>query len=239
MTALPWLDSNSLTFPPTEQALRQPDGLLAAGGDLSSDRLLLAYRSGIFPWYEQGQPILWWSPDPRAVLFPEQLHVSRSMRKLLRRQYFRVSIDQDFDTVISHCANTPRAGQFGTWITEEMQQAYRHLYQLGYAHSVECWLEDKLVGGLYGISLGAAFFGESMFSHVDNASKACLITLSDHLQGLGFTMIDCQVHSPHLQSLGVSTLSRQSFLQHLAQALSQQPEINWPQQQLFYQGHHR
>ena len=166
---LTWLQRDSLNFPPLEKALREPNGLLAAGGDLSADRLVQAYRHGCFPWFSEGQPILWWSPDPRTVLFPDELHISRSLGKLLRQQRYRVTFDQDFAAVISACA-APRDYADGTWITDAMQDAYRELHARGHAHSVEVWDQDVLVGGLYGLAMGQLFFGESMFSRADNAS---------------------------------------------------------------------
>src|SRR5690606_29186252 len=173
---LGWLKRDELAFPPLEAALREPNGLLAAGGDLSPERLIAAYRHGCFPWYAPGQPILWWSPDPRTVLFPDELHVSRSLAKVLRQQRFEVSFDRDFAAVIAACA-APRSYANGTWITDEMRGAYEQLHQLGHAHSVEVWQDGELVGGLYGLAFGLLFFGESMFSRRDNASKVGFVTL--------------------------------------------------------------
>lgn len=209
-----WLDPNdgSYTFPPAEYALKEPNGLLAIGGDLSPRRILNAYRRGIFPWFNPGQPILWWSPDPRAVLFPEKLKVSRSLRRTIARDTFRITFDNAFAEVIKACAETPRRGQHGTWITDEMQQAYIRLHQLGYAHSAESWDDGQLVGGLYGMRLGDVFFGESMFSHRTDASKVAFVHLVRRLQREGVVVIDCQVTTDHLLSLGAEEIARTRFL---------------------------
>ena len=201
-------------FPPVDQAETEPDGLLAVGGDLSPQRLLNAYRQGIFPWYSDEQPILWWSPDPRTVLFPEKIKISRSLAKTLRNKPFKVTFDYCFPDVISACADT-RDDSPGTWITDEMQQAYIRLHELGFAHSVEVWLDDELVGGLYGIAIGMVFFGESMFSRVSDASKVALVRLCEYITPRGFRMIDCQVYTPHLVSLGAEEIPRKQFIQHL------------------------
>jgi leucyl/phenylalanyl-tRNA--protein transferase len=203
-------------FPPVEHAVKS--GLLAVGGDLSPERLLAAYREGIFPWYAEGEPILWWSPDPRFVLLPDELRISRSMRQFLKKGLVRITFDQDFRGVIAACQK-PRPGQDGTWITEEMQEAYCALHALGYAHSVEVWQDGALAGGLYGVSLGRAFFGESMFSIMPNASKAALITLVEHLRERGFDLIDCQVETPHLGSLGARLIPRREFRELLNASL--------------------
>jgi len=207
-----------LKFPPVH--LAEPDGLLATGGDLSMARLILAYRSGIFPWYSR-PPVLWWSPDPRFVLFPEELRVSASMKQILKKQVFRITVNQNFEAVIGHCRYTYRHGQDGTWITDPMQEAYTQLHREGYAMSVECWLEDKLVGGLYGVRMGNVFFGESMFSHVSNASKAAFITFVQSEQAKGLALIDCQVYTDHLASLGARFISRASFMDLLATHLEE------------------
>ncbi len=191
------------------------DGLLAIGGDLSVDRLMLAYRSGIFPWYSAGEPILWWSPNPRFVLFPNKLKVSKSMKKLLRNEAFTVTFNQHFEEVISNCSQSKRKGQEGTWITNEMKAAYIELHTLGYAKSVEVWNGDNLVGGLYGIDLGTVFCGESMFSLETNASKFGFIKWVQHLEKEKYHLIDCQVHSEHLESLGAEMLTRDVFISHL------------------------
>ena len=212
--SLPWLDPHSIGFPPVEQALAEPDGLLAAGGDLTPEWLLSAYQQGIFPWYEEGQPILWWSPDPRLVLRPEALHVSRSLRKLLRKQTYRVTMDRDFPGVIAACAE-PRRESSGTWITDDMQAAYCRFHEVGYAHSVEVWEGAELVGGLYGVAIGEIFFGESMFSRQTDTSKVAMVYLARQLQCWGYRLIDCQVASPHLRSLGAVEIPRREFLLEL------------------------
>ncbi|MCL2669308.1 MAG: leucyl/phenylalanyl-tRNA--protein transferase [Syntrophaceae bacterium] len=206
-------------FPPASHAVRS--GLLAVGGDLSPVRLLAAYREGIFPWYSAGEPILWWSPDPRFVLFPEELRVSRSMRQFLRQGRVRITYDRAFKEVVAACGE-PRPGQDGTWITPEMQAAYGTLHDLGYAHSIEAWEGGQLSGGLYGVSLGSAFFGESMFTRLPNASKAALITLVGRLEEFGFSLIDCQVETAHLTSLGARPIPRKVFLTNLREALRQE-----------------
>lgn len=202
--------SDQLIFPPP--AYSEPDGLIAVGGDLQPERLLLAYRMGIFPWFSPGDPILWWSPDPRFVMKPEEIKISKSMKQVIKRETFRITYNQAFEQVISQCKSIPRDGQPGTWITNDMKRAYCHLHDLGYAHSVEAWQDGKLVGGLYGVSLGGAFFGESMFSRVSNASKTAFIHLALHLQTLDFSLIDCQMHTAHLESLGATNMDRDQFL---------------------------
>ncbi len=201
----------TLWFPSPEFAWN--DGVLAIGGDLSIDRLLLAYQMGIFPWYNEHEPILWWSPNPRYVLFPDKLKVSKSMRQVLRREVFKVTYDKDFRTVITNCRNLRQ--DTGTWITDEMLEAYCNMHKAGYAHSVEVWQEDKLVGGLYGVSLGKFFFGESMFAHVSNASKTGFIQLVRNLEKKGFHFIDCQQGTAHLISLGAEAMARSHFLDAL------------------------
>ncbi len=197
-----------------EQALREPDGLLAIGGDLSIERLLAAYRRGIFPWYSGDQPILWWSPDPRSVLVPEKLKISRSLRKTLKKKSFRISLDEAFAEVIQECSR-PRKYESGTWITEEMMQAYIRLHEAGHAHSVECWQGDRLVGGLYGLAQGNVFFGESMFAHVSDASKIAFVHLVRQLQRWGFDLIDCQIQSEHLDRFGAENIPRNVFIHSL------------------------
>ncbi|MFN3163080.1 MAG: leucyl/phenylalanyl-tRNA--protein transferase [Pseudohongiellaceae bacterium] len=209
---IPWLSpDDSIAFPPVELALDDPNGLLAAGGLLTRDWLLAAYRRGIFPWYEQGDPILWWSPDPRLVLIPDQVHLSRSLRKLIRKQPYVLTLDQDFPQVIAACS-APRDGSDGTWITPAMQQAYCDLHDHGHAHSVEVWDGDELVGGLYGVAIGRMFYGESMFSAQTNTSKIAVVYLARQLQQWDFAMIDCQVKTAHLQSMGAKEIPRQEFL---------------------------
>lgn len=202
-------------FPPAETALHEPDGLLAAGGDLQPARLLAAYRRGIFPWYSRGQPILWWSPDPRAVLFPDELKVSHSLAKSARNKGFEACFDTDFAAVVSACGDRKLRPE-GTWITREMHQAYSELFRLGYAHSVETWLHGELVGGLYGVRIGNVFFGESMFCRVSDASKFALKCLCQRLLEQRVTVIDCQMATPHLLSLGARLISRSEYL-HLLQ----------------------
>ncbi|HPU81701.1 leucyl/phenylalanyl-tRNA--protein transferase [Accumulibacter sp.] len=211
---IPWLE-HTAPFPPLERALPEPNGLLCAGGDLSAPRLLDAYQRGIFPWYSSGEPILWWSPDPRMVLLPQEFRISRSLRRSLRSGRFEVKLDSDFAAVIRGCAETPRAGQVGTWITPDMQHAYWTLFQLGIAHSVETWLDGKLVGGLYGLAIGRMFYGESMFSQVSEASKVAAAHLVRFLEDEGFGMIDCQMNTPHLASLGAREIPRAVFLVRL------------------------
>jgi leucyl/phenylalanyl-tRNA--protein transferase len=205
-----------LIFPPAQDA---EDGLLAVGGDLSPERLVLAYSSGIFPWYEEGQPVLWHSPDPRMVLRPAAFRVPRSLRQVLRRQTYRITLDQAFRRVVESCASTPRPGQDGTWITEDMKDAYEVLHRRGLAHSVEAWEGDRLAGGLYGVSLGAAFFGESMFADAPDASKAAFATLVAQLAAWGIDLIDCQVYTDHLARFGAEEWPRARYLKTLRAAL--------------------
>jgi leucyl/phenylalanyl-tRNA--protein transferase len=197
-------------FPALNRALREPDGLLAVGGCLSVQRLLNAYRHGIFPWYNPGEPILWWSPDPRLVLFPDKLHISRSLRKTLNKHDFSITFDQAFSAVIGACAE-PRKGLPGSWISNEIKQAYKELYRRGIAHSAEAWFNGELVGGLYGVALGQVFFGESMFHTKTDASKAVFATLVEQLNCWNYQLIDCQVHTRHLESLGAEELDRAYF----------------------------
>ncbi|MBB1521480.1 leucyl/phenylalanyl-tRNA--protein transferase [Aquipseudomonas guryensis] len=223
---LTWLQRDTLDFPPLDKALREPNGLLAAGGDLSPARLVAAYRHGCFPWYSQGQPLLWWSPDPRTVLFPDEFHLSRSLAKLIRQQRFTVSFDRDFAAIIQACA-APRAYADGTWITKEMQNAYLHLHRQGIAHSVEVWENGQLVGGLYGLAMGQLFFGESMFSHTDNASKVGFATLVGKLREWGFVLIDCQMPTQHLHSFGARAIARSEFATYLQRHLDQPNNADW------------
>jgi leucyl/phenylalanyl-tRNA--protein transferase len=213
MSTLRWLSSADAAdrFPPASQALTEPNGLLAAGGDLSPKRLLAAYRRGIFPWYEEGQPILWWSPDPRAVLRPDGVKVSRSLRRSLNKGGFELKIDHAFEAVVAACAE-PRRYTDATWITREMAAAYTRLHRMGWAHSFESWREGELVGGLYGVAIGRVFFGESMFTRATDASKVALVRLAEHLAARSFQLIDCQVASAHVASLGATSVSRSNFL---------------------------
>ena len=213
---IPWLAQDNNFFPDINSALLEPNGLLAAGGDLSTDRLISAYSQGIFPWFSEDDPILWWSPAPRCVLIPERLHVSRSLIKCIRKNPFKITFDQAFSQVIHNCSEL-RKNREGTWITDEMQAAYCQLSAIGVAHSVEVWQQDELVGGLYGLCIGNIFFGESMFSCRANASKVAFCYLATQLKKWDFSLIDCQLHSDHLQSMGAEEISRlkfQTFLQH-------------------------
>ena len=226
MTSLPWIEPDKLWFPPAEEALDDPDGLLAVGGDLSADRLQLAYRNGIFPWFSDDQPILWWSPNPRCVLIPGKVHVSRSLRRTLNKQHFRVTSDQCFGRIIRLCASTRAEG---TWITDDMIDAYSELHRLGIAHSIEVWNQNgDLAGGMYGVALGRCFFGESMFSLETNASKVLMVHLAHQLQEWGYEIMDCQVESSHLLSMGATTVSRTEFLSILKACVDAEPkESGW------------
>lgn len=232
MTA-PYLldDIHKNIFPDVSLALQEPDGLLAVGGDLSTERLTAAYRQGIFPWYSEGQPILWWSPDPRMVLHPKDIKVSRSLAKTMRKNELNVTFNQCFDEVITSCSESRLEKgkiQDETWILDEMIDAYIQLHEQGFAHSVECWLDGKLVGGLYGISIGKVFFGESMFSRVSDASKVAFVTLAKQLDEWNFKLIDCQVYTSHLESLGASMISRTEFINLLAQHTTESfPQKKW------------
>lgn len=208
-----------LRFPSVEQAT--PEGLLAVGGDLRPERLLAAYRRGIFPWYNEGEPILWWSPDPRAVLFPQKLHVPRSLQKRLRQNRFTATLDTCFQQVMEECAGPrPQYPEGGTWITDDMLDAYTRLHELGYAHSVETWQDNRLVGGLYGVAIGGAFFAESMFTRVDDASKVALVRLVRQLAAWNFRLIDCQQSSPHVIRFGAEEIPRSDFINQLIEALN-------------------
>jgi leucyl/phenylalanyl-tRNA--protein transferase len=231
---LPWLDAGEPYFPNTRDALSEPNGLLAAGGQLSVDWLLAAYQRGIFPWFNEGDPILWWTPSPRMVLYPHQLHISRSLRKALKKTDFQVTINQAFTSVITACAqsrsepsDTPR-----TWITSQMTAAYLALHHAGYAHSVEVWRKEQLIGGLYGIALGKIFFGESMFSQATNGSKIAIVHLVECLKRWHYKLIDCQVYNDHLSSLGAIEIDRHSFEQIISRygaqyALTEQENCSW------------
>jgi len=218
---IPWLRGNA-PFPPVSQALASPNGLLCAGGDLSPARIVDAYSHGIFPWFSEGDPILWWSPDPRMVLFPDELKVSRSLRKTLARGAHETRFDTAFRTVMQECAQ-PRDGQGGTWILPEMVDAYTALHEKGFAHSVETWQEGELVGGLYGVALGKVFFGESMFAHATDASKVALVRLVERLRGNGYRLIDCQQATGHLASLGARAIPREEFVQRIQEGIGARP----------------
>jgi leucyl/phenylalanyl-tRNA---protein transferase len=218
---IPWLDRDD-PFPPVERALRDPNGLLAAGGDLSPERLLDAYARGIFPWFGDEDPLLWWSPDPRMALFVRELHVSRSLRKIVTAGRFTVTFDRAFKEVMHGCAG-PRGDESGTWITDDMLRAYAALHRLGFAHSVETWADDELVGGLYGVALGRMFYGESMFTRESNASKVALVTLVRQLERWGFEMIDCQMTTEHLASFGAREVPRETFLRDVRRLVKEAP----------------
>ena len=218
------LSRHSIAFPSPEGALREPNGLLALGGDLSPARLLMAYQRGIFPWFSPGDPILWWSPDPRAVLWPESLHISRSMKRFHKRSPYRVTMNYAFGQVIEGCASDREEG---TWITRGVVEAYHRLHELGHAHSIEVWREDELVGGMYGVAQGTLFCGESMFSRADNASKFGFATLTRQLQAWGFVLIDCQMPNDHLHSLGARAIPRSDFAEFLRKHLDQRSSGPW------------
>jgi leucyl/phenylalanyl-tRNA--protein transferase len=215
--------NDAIPFPAVEQALRSPNGLLAAGGSLAPYRLLEAYRHGIFPWFNDGDPVLWWSPDPRMVLFPDEIRISRSLRKILRGNRYEIRADTVFEPVMRACA-APRKGQAGTWIGEEMIAAYVRLHRMGLAHSVEAWREGELAGGLYGVAIGRMFYGESMFSRKHDASKVALVHLAAQLQRWNFGMIDCQMSTPHLASLGAREIPRAEFIRRVGE-LVQYPDM--------------
>ena len=218
---IPWLRGNA-SFPPVSKALQSPNGLLCAGGDLSPARLVEAYRHGIFPWFSEGDPILWWSPDPRMVLFPDELKVSRSLRKAVARGAYETRVDTAFRRVMEECS-APRDGQAGTWIVPQMVEAYVRLHEMGFAHSVESWRGDELVGGLYGIALGDAFFGESMFARAPDASKVALVKLVERLRARGCRVIDCQQATAHLASLGAREIPRAAFADLLRESIQYPP----------------
>ncbi|MBZ2167778.1 leucyl/phenylalanyl-tRNA--protein transferase [Marinobacter sp. F4216] len=230
MTSLPWLDPDQLWFPPAEEALGDPDGLLALGGDLSTERILLAYKNGIFPWYSDDQPILWWSPDPRCVLIPGGIHISRSLRRTLNRGYFRITSNKAFGRIIRLCATTRAEG---TWITEDMVASYSELHRQGFAHSIEAWNPNgELAGGMYGLAIGQCFFGESMFSLETNASKVLMVHLANQLKAWNYRLMDCQVESRHLLTMGARSIPRSEFLSILRDCVDQHPsqadwELRW------------
>ncbi len=224
---IPWIKTNG-AFPPIESALAEPNGLLAAGGELSAPRLLEAYRLGIFPWYAEGQPVLWWSPNPRMVLFVDEFRARRSLRKVLKQSRFELRVDSAFRGVIESCAAVARPGQYGTWITPAVVEAYCTLYRQGHAHSVESWRDGALVGGLYGVAIGRMFFGESMFAFEADASKVALVHLVDLLKRAQFPLIDCQQETAHLASFGARPISRREFANRLGALInSPAPANTW------------
>ena len=223
---IPWLGPRS-AFPPVSRALNEPNGLLAAGADLSPERLLDAYRQGIFPWYSNGQPILWWSPDPRMVMFPAEFTPRRSLAKTLRNKVYEVRCDSAFEVVMRECGEKPRLGQDGTWITDEIVRGYCALHAAGHAHSIETWIDGRLAGGLYGVAIGRAFYGESMFSHVTDASKIAFAHLADFLREAGCGIIDCQMQTSHLASLGAREIPRAEFTAHLRALTNDVPMTGW------------
>ncbi len=232
MSAITWLDDN-LDFPPVDKALADPEGLLAIGGDLSPQRLVSAYRNGIFPWFsEEDIDILWWSPDPRAIYPLDQIKLHRSMKKIIRNCNWQLTVNRDFANVIQQCSQlTPKRPS--TWITQDMLQAYIDLHQLGYAHSVEVWQQDQLIGGLYGVAVGSCFCGESMFSTQANASKVAFYFLATHLKKHGYQVLDCQLPNPHLNHLGAVTISRADYIKLLLPARENLPQPAWNNQQVF------
>lgn len=233
------LNARSISFPPPSTALHEPNGLLAVGGDLSPERLMHAYRHGIFPWFGDDDPILWWSPNPRAVFYPDQIHVARSLQKSWRKHDWKVTIDHNFEGVIDGCAQT-RKDQLGTWITDEMRAAYQQLHRLGHAHSVEVWCDDEIVGGLYGITVGVAFCGESMFHTQTDASKIALAVFANEFSRHGGKLIDCQVGNPHLSSLGARNIDRDRFLFELQLAQqSAMPQGFWQPRTVLNASEHR
>ncbi|TCK09383.1 leucyl/phenylalanyl-tRNA--protein transferase [Marinobacterium mangrovicola] len=229
---IPWLHPTRHEFPPVDQALESPNGLLAAGGDLSPHRILNAYRNGIFPWYNADEPILWWSPNPRCVLFPEEIHISRSLRKKIRRGEFKVTFDHSFAQVIDACA-APRQYSEDTWIGRDIKNAYISLHRMGIAHSVEVWESEELVGGLYGLAMGKIFFGESMFSRRTDASKIGFAHLVEHLKNWGYDLIDCQVYNDHLASLGAREIPREEFILLLNKLLEPGTPHEWNATQIY------
>lgn len=225
---LPWLEPGAPAFPPTDWALDDPNGLLAAGGELNADWLAVAYPQGIFPWFNEGEPILWWSPSPRCVLFPDQFHLSKSLRKRMRNLDYEIRVDSCFSDVMRACA-APRATQDGTWISPAFVKAYSALAERGIAHSVEMYADNQLVGGLYGLAIGRIFFGESMFSRIPDASKICLYHLAEKLRLAGYAVIDCQVFNPHLHSLGATEIDREAFERLLLNCQQPASEEVWKQ----------
>lgn len=227
MSTLALLDETSPVFPETHLALAEPNGLLAIGGNLKVSTLIKAYKNGVFPWFDETQPIMWWTPSPRTVIAPNSIHFSSSLRKFARKRPFRITVDQAFCEVIEHCADIKREGQDGTWITQEIIDAYSELHYQGYAHSIEAWMDHTLVGGLYGINIGKAFFGESMFSLQSGASKMAFSSLAQFLQKQQFELIDCQIHTQYLASFGAKEIDRSEFESLLHSATQKKTEPNW------------
>lgn len=232
MARIVFLDQENVDFPPTETALVSPNGLLAAGGNLKTESLVKAYRRGIFPWFSEGEPILWWTPSPRMALKPQDLHLGRTLKKLLKKNPFDITFNTAFDRVLSACANIPREHQEGTWITPDMQHAYIELHHQGWAHSVEAWQDHCLVGGLYGIAIGGVFFGESMFSKCSGASKVAFSHLCLYLAESDFGLVDCQTHSEYLASFGARLIPRHTFEQQLAIHTNRLQDFTWPHKYL-------
>lgn len=232
MNNLSFLDINNTKFPSPNKALTDPNGLLAIGGDLHPKRLVMAYYQGIFPWFNLEDPILWWSPNPRAVFYPNKFHISKSLKKFIKKSHFKITINHDFASVINGCAEQ-RDKQDGTWITEDIYHAYLQLHQMGYAHSIEVWSQDRLVGGLYGLAIGKVFCGESMFHRATNASKVALVGLNQHLVNWDFQLLDAQIMNPHLESLGAENIKRHSFLTKLHQFRDENvPSLCWQPQEV-------
>jgi len=227
MSAICVLDDIAPRFPQTNNALLEPNGLLAVGGNLKPKTLIEAYSRGIFPWFNDDQPILWWSPTPRLALDPADLHIGRSLRKAAKKRLFQISVDTAFPEVITQCSDVERDGQDGTWINDDIIDAYCQLHELGYAHSIEAWHQGQLAGGLYGIALGGVFFGESMFSSISGASKQAFVTLVLQLRHWGFNLIDCQVQTQYLMSFGAKEISRENFEKRLKKGVSAEMDIHW------------
>ncbi len=221
------LEDNNFSFPDPRYLKGEWGGVVGVGGNLAPDKLLEAYSLGVFPWYSENEPILWWCPDPRAVLFPKNFRVSKSFRRVLKNKEYQVTFDRAFDDVIRWCSKIPRKGQSGTWLNEELINSFKELYRMGFAHSVEVWMDGRLAGGLYGLAIGGAFFGESMFSLRDNASKIALKAISDVLNKSGYDFIDCQVKTSHLLSLGAVEIPKIEFLDRLKKSIKKRPNINW------------
>lgn len=222
---IPFLNPQNIHFPNLESSTEE--GIVALGGDLKPERLINAYQNGIFPWYSEGDPIIWWSPDPRFILYPNSIYISKRMRRILRQKKYKITFDKDFYSVIKNCQQLPRKNQDGTWITKEMCDAYCILHEKNYAHSIEVWHNNELVGGMYGIYLGKCYFGESMFSKVNNASKIALIYIATLFSKLNFDLIDCQVYTPHLNNLGAKYISRKEFIRIIQNSFNKSNSYHW------------